>query len=235
MYKSIKKTARRVLGDAFYDYLLYSRFCYRALKELGLPTGKAVGEDEYKRRWRQLSKWVDPYIYRLHSHFCGPTPDIIPEDILHRQIELTLNPRSYWDVYEDKTMFPRVIGAEHVPATVVARIRGGGLLDAHFRLLPDAAKAIADCPFDALILKPSMDSSCGLRVMKFQRNGDSYVTSDGIRLTVPFLMAYDDNLVLQEAIVQHPFTARLCPTAANTMRMVVYRSVVDDETHLTSA
>lgn len=235
MNKSLKKTARRILGDPFYDYLLYSRFCYRAIKELGLPTGKAAGEEEYRRRWRQFSPWVDPYIYRLQSHFCGPTPDIIPEDILHRQIEATLNPRSYWDVYEDKTMFPRVIGADNVPTTIAARVRGGSLLDADFHVLPNAAKAIADTPYDALILKPSVDSCNGMRVMKFIRNSDGYITSSGQRLDVSFLMAYDDNFVLQEAVEQHPFTARLCPTAANTMRMVVYRSVVDNIPHLTSA
>ena len=74
-----------------------------------------------------------------------------------------------------------------------------------------------------------------MRVMKFIRSSDGYITSSGQRLDIPFLMAYDDNFVLQEAVIQHPFTAHLCPTAANTMRMVVYRSIVDEQPHLTSA
>ena len=71
--------------------------------------------------------------------------------------------------------------------------------------------------------------------MKFIRSSDGYITSSGQRLDIPFLMAYDDNFVLQEAVNQHPFTAHLCPTAANTMRMVVYRvDLVDGRLHDTS-
>lgn len=231
----IKTVVKKTAGSRFYDYMLYSHFSYRAIKQLGLPTGKARGEESYRRRWRPFYRWVDPYIYRLHSHFCGPTPDIIPEDILHLQIEQSLNPPSYWDVYEDKVMFPRVIGEENAPRTVVARILGGLLLGADLLPLADVEKVLAECPFDALILKPSMGTSCGMRVMKFFRIDGGYATPDGIRLDKAFLLDYDDNLVLQEAVEQHPFMARLCPTAANTMRMVVYRSVVDEQPHLTSA
>lgn len=231
----LKSAVKKTVGNRFYDYMLYSHFCYQALRRLGLPSGKAEGEDAFRRRWKPYYRWVDPYIYRLHSHFCGPTPDIIPEDILHLQIEESLNPRSYWDVYEDKVMFPRVIGEENVPKTVVARIRGGLLLDASLLPLADVEKALAECPFNALILKPSMGTSCGMRVMKFVRTANGYATTDGTRLDKNFLLDFDDNLVLQEAVEQHPFMARLCPTAANTMRMVVYRSVADGQPHLTSA
>lgn len=74
-----------------------------------------------------------------------------------------------------------------------------------------------------------------MRVMKFFRGDEGYATTDGIRLDKKFLLDFDDNFVLQEAVEQHSFMARLCPTAANTMRMVVYRSVVDGQPHLTSA
>ena len=235
MNPTIKKTARRLLGDAFYDYLLYSRYCYRTLKSLGLPTGKAPGEKEYKRRWRQFSPWVDPYIYRLVSHFCGPTPDIIPEDILHRDIERTLNPRSFWDVYEDKNMFPFFVGRDNVPLTVLARVRGGSILDADLQPSPEPLNALADCPFDALILKPSMGTSSGMRVMKFQRSDSGYVSTTGVALTVPFLLDFGPDWVLQQCVRQHPFTARNCQSATNSMRIVVYRSVRDNQPHVTSA
>ena len=224
----IKRVARRVLGNAFSDYLLYSRHCRRILKSSGLPTGKAEGEDEYRRRWKRFSPWVDPYIYRLFSHYCGPTPDIIPEDILHRQIELTLNPRSYWDVYEDKNMFPLFVGAEHVPATVLGCVRG--------TMGEQPRKAIDDCPYEELVLKPSVGTSCGDRVMRFRRQNDGrFISTTGQPLTIDFLSQYGTDWVLQQAVVQHPFTARNCTSATNTARIVVYRSVGDGQPHVTSA
>ncbi len=235
MNPTLKKTARRILGDPFYDYLLYSRYCYRTLRQLHLPTGKAEGEEVYRRRWKRFSFWVDPYIYRLASHFCGPTPDIIPEDILHREIEKTLNPRNFWDVYEDKNMFPFFIGKENVPQTILARVRGGAILDSDLQPAADAVKALEECPFDALILKPSMGTSCGIRVMKFQRAAEGYASSDGTMLTVPFLLDFGPDWVLQQCVRQHPFTARNCTTATNSMRIVVYRSVCDNQPHVTSA
>ena len=233
--KRIKKLARRILGDPFSDYLLYSRYCYRTLKQLHLPTGKAQDEDIYRHRWKRFYFLVDPYIYRLASHFCGPTPDIIPEDILHRDIEMTLNPRSFWDVYEDKNMFPFFVGKDNVPLTVLARIRGGAILGADLQPLADAGKILDECSFDALILKPSMGTSCGFMVMKFVRSDGTYISSDGTRLTLQFLLKYGPDWVLQQCVRQHPFTARNCQTATNSMRIVVYRSVRDEQPHVTSA
>jgi len=236
MVKSIfKRVARKVLGDPVSDYILYSRNCYHILRKSGLPTGKAEGEDEYRRRWKKMSPLVDPYIYRLFIHYCGPTPDIIPEDILHRLIERRLNPYKYWHVYEDKNMFPFVIGPENVPVTVLARVQGGLVRGRDLQPVANAQNAIDDCPFPALILKPSVGTSCGIRVMKFYRNGNVYISTTGVTLTLDFLHDFGSDWILQEAIEQHPFTARNCASATNSMRIVVYRSVVDEQPHVTSA
>lgn len=235
MNSKIRPLVHALLGKSLYDYLLYSRFCLRSLRRLGLPNRKAEGEEAYRDRWRQFYPLVDPHIYRLFSNFCGPTPDIIPEDILHRVIEECLNPRSYWDVYEDKTMFPFVLGREYLPTTVLARVQGGHLLGADLQPVSHPEEILSVCPYDALILKPSVGTSCGHMVMRFDRVGRSYRSSSGQVLSEQFLIDYNDNLVLQQCVQQHPFTAHLCPTAVNSMRIVVYRSVIDDQPHVTSA
>lgn len=217
------------------DYMLYSRYCYRALRQSGFPTGRAEGEGEYHRRWKRLFPLVDPYIYRLFVNYCGPTPDIIPEDILHRIIEERLNPRRYWDVYEDKTMFPHFVGTENTPVSVLARINGSIVLGHDFTPVKEPQRILHECPYNALILKPSVDTSCGYKVMKFFRIGDHYQASSGVRLSPEFLQQYGRDWILQEAVEQHPFTARNCNTATNTIRIVVYRSVVDEAPHVTSA
>ena len=102
MKKAAKHIARLLLGSRYYDHLLYRRHHYRLLHLNGIVNRKVEGEDAYTAKWRQLSTHIDPYNYRLFSHFCGPTPDIIPEDILHCIVEKHLNPCQSWDLYEDK-------------------------------------------------------------------------------------------------------------------------------------
>jgi len=223
MSNPIKQTIKRLLGKQLSSHLLYRRYYRRALERAGFPMGKAAGEEAYKAKWRQLSRWVEPYSYRLFSHYCGPTPDIIPEDIMHNIVEATLNPRHLWDVYEDKNMFPLLLDADVVPRTVARRVGGGPI---------DYATSLAGLQVP-LILKPSIASSCGEHILRFDRVGDNYVSNTGLPLDEAMLTAYGSDWVLQEAIVQHPLMAQFCSTSVNTMRLVVYRSVVDLQPHLT--
>lgn len=212
-----------ILGRRLSRHLLYRRYYYRALKHAGIPNVKAEGEEAFKARWKQLSPYVDPYCYRLFSHFCGPTPDIIPEDIMHDIIEARLNPPELWAVYEDKNLFSTIVGAEHVPQTVACRMSGGPI---QYRI----PLSSLDTP---LFLKPSVDSSCGERIFKFDRIGEAYFSSNGQVLTDDYLLTYGNDWILQKAIVQHPDMARFGATSVNTMRLTVYRSVRDLQPHIT--
>ena len=121
MKQTLKKTARRILGNSRYDNLFYSLHHRRLVVALGLPSGKAVGEDVFLARWHRLSHHVDRYSYRLYSNYCGPTPNIVPHDLLHNTIEPALNPPELWDEYEDKNNFARYVGADILPQTVAFR------------------------------------------------------------------------------------------------------------------
>ncbi|MBQ9638008.1 MAG: hexapeptide transferase [Bacteroidales bacterium] len=230
MLNSVIHTSARL--TALKDYLFYRRHFRRLLKRLGMPTGACAGEQEHLRYWKQLSPHVEPYSYRLCSHVCHCRPHVIPEDIGHNAIEPVLNPPAYWPVYEDKNMFPRIVGADRVPRTVACRIGGGALLDDHFTPLPEVD--LTHCA-DTLFLKPSVNTSCGDGVKKFVRRDGTHVgLDDGTPLTADYLMAYGDNFVLQEGVVQHPFYAQFNASSVNTLRLIVYRSVRDEQ-HRVSA
>ena len=224
MKETAKKLIRKAVGDRCYDYALYRRHHRWLLRHNGFANRRAEGEDSYVSKWRQLSPLVEPYSYRLFSHYCGPTPDIIPEDIMHDIVERRLNPHEYWDIYEDKNNFADYVDSAVLPCTVASRQAGG---------LPLFASPLdtIDIP---LILKPSVGTSCGDSIMRFDRVGDSYVSGDGSRLTEQFLLSYGSDWVLQEAVAPHPALLRFCPTALSTVRLVVYRSVADDRPHVTA-
>lgn len=211
-----KKTVRSVIGPRLYDYLLYRRHHCWLLSHCGYPDSPAEGEKDYIAKWRPLSTLIEPYSYRLFSHFCGPDPAIIPEDIMHRIVERRLNPPELWQLYEDKNNFARFVDPASMPATVASRQASGPII----YHLP-----LADY-HSPLILKPAIDSSCGEGIRRFD---------SGAALTEQYLLDYGCDWVLQEAVSQHPLLAKLSHTAVATARLVVYRSVVDNQPHVTAA
>lgn len=227
---------KNIIGKARYDSWYFGRHYHRLLQRDGCDCGQAEGEEAYLNRWRRLSRQVEPYSYRYYSRFCGPTADIVPEYILHNQIEPCINPLALWDEYEDKNRFALYLGDGCLPATVLCRMKGGEISDVCRRpLVGTVEAALADCHYTSLILKPAMGSSCGDRIMKFDRVGDGYRDAAGQMLDKAFLLGYGTDWILQECIVPHPFMQQFCSTAVSTLRLAVYRSVVDGQSTVTGA
>ncbi len=227
------KQARRSL-KRLRRYRRYSGQYKSYLKEQQFENIKAPGEDAYIKKWEVLCPRVEPYSYRFFSHFCGFNPNIVPEDIGRSYIEDVLNPMEYRSVYEDKNMFPEIVGKEHVPRTIVCRINGSNLLDAEYKNADDdLSKYIADSK--SLILKPSVNTSSGRGVLKFEKKGKDFVSvGDNITLSNAFLLSYHKNFCLQEAVSQHSFMNKLCSTSVNTIRLSLYRSVSSEEPVVTA-
>lgn len=216
-------------------YKIYSARYKHYLELQHFENKKAEGEDAYLQKWRVLSSRVDPYSYRFFSHYLGHTPNIVPEHIGHSYIEDILNPRAFRPFYYDKNLFPEIIGKEYVSRTIICRINGSRLLDADYRL---AEKELSEYigETDNLILKPSGDSRSGRGVIKFIKKGDAFVSMDGkTTLSKAFLDTYVADFCLQEAIDQHDFMKKLCPTSNNTIRLFLYRSVKDEKTRVTAS
>lgn len=216
-------------------FKIYSARYKHYLEMRNFENKKAKGEDAYLKKWKALSPRVEPYSYRFFSHYLGYTPNIVPEDIGHSYIEDILNPRALRPVYYDKSLFPEIIGKEHVPRTIVCRINGGRLLDADYRM---AEKELSEYIGESenLILKPSGDSRSGKGIIKFIKKGDAYVSIDGkSTLSKAFLESYHEDFCLQEAVDQHDFMKMFCPTANNTIRLFLYRSVKDEKARATAS
>ena len=225
MNTTLKNIVRLIVGGRRYDYLMYCRHHRMLMRLNGFANRHADGEEAYVAKWSRLAKHVEPYSYRLFSHYCGPTPDIVPENILHDVVEKALSPMQYWEEYEDKNNFARVVGAEWLPQTVASCQHG---------ILQGSLDRLADSPFQSLILKASTGTSCGKGILKFNRVGERYVASDGRELAA-VLQSYGDDYVLQECVEQHPFLARFNASSVNTIRIATYRSPSDGQVHLTAA
>lgn len=213
-------------------YILYTRQFRRYLKFNSIPNRPYEGEDKYKENWGRFGVKIEPYSYRLFSHFCNGREHIVPENIGRCYIEPVLNPLNMRPVYEDKNMFPILCGKDALPKTLVCRMGGGPILDSDYNPI---SKPIYEylAGYERVILKPSLNSSSGKNVHLFvTRNGEWLSEADGTLMTKDFLLNYSKNFVVQEAVQQHPDIARFNSTSVNTLRIAVYRSVKDNEPHV---
>ena len=237
----MKRRIKFFLYSVILSYIRYMTYRYyssqfkRFLKRQGFENKKAVGEEEYMAKWKMLCKKVEPYSYRFFCHYCGNTPNIIPEDIGRSYVETVLNPPVLRPAYSDKNVFPRIIGEGHMPKTLICRINGGTLLDKDFRQADRELKCyIGDT--EALVLKPSVGSCSGRGVILFRKEGEIFLSSDKSQiLSRDFLLSYGRDFCLQEAVRQHEFMSGLCSTSVNTIRISLYRSVKDEKSYVTAA
>ena len=65
-------------------YRSYSNQFKYYLKQLSIKNVPVSGESEYLKKWSVFTPHVEPYSYRLFSHFMGTDAHIIPEDITIR-------------------------------------------------------------------------------------------------------------------------------------------------------
>lgn len=193
--------------------------------------------EEYKKKWGVLGH-VNPIHYKLFSHHIGKNIDIVPEDLSHRVIESILNPTKFRAPFEDKNMFDKILGKEMTPQTIVRSIEGY-LYDDNYKAIPnftdsDLKKLITNNK--RVVAKATLESCSGDDVLIFENKSNgiwNVLGGQSYELSIDILnKRLGKNWIVQEYLEQHEFMNRLCPTSVNTLRMLVYRSVSDNEVHL---
>lgn len=232
--KTINRLIFKLKRIAF--HIVFRRKFRKLLNKTGLKNKPVDGEKLYLKKWHRLSQLVEPYSYRFFSHYCGITPDIIPEDIGDYYIQSILSPRRYRPFYRDKNLYYTYLPSEILPKMFCCRINGGPILNDKFE--PFDSASLLNCINNEtkILLKPSNDSCSGTGVMIFNKTqtGD-WVNHNGDKLSVDYLMQYGDDFILQEVLKQHDQLSLLCKTSVNTLRIATYRSVKNDEIYVTAA
>lgn len=223
-----------------YKYKKAHDYCAAVFRERlvknGIPADEqAPGEVEYVKFWQQFHKRVEPYTYRYFQRLCGNNPHFVPEDIANRYIESVLNPIRYRGFYADKNTYRLYIQPQTaLPTSLLYRIMGGQIKDAVANKpvsLDISAKELAariDSSIIRVVLKPTIDSNSGKGVILFERVFDTFRSKDK-ELSGEFLQHYGSDFVIQKVIEQHSYLNQFSKTSINTMRIMTYRSVKDDE------
>lgn len=202
---------------------------------------RKVEQSEYLK----YAKWIRSYGFKpAKSDFMLFYPylnhleygwKIVPAYVVHNYINPILNPIEMRGFYEDKNSFEKLI-SNCLPHALLKRIHGrfynADYVSVDIQTEADLVKVL-EC-HNKIIVKPSVESSSGNGIKFFTKKDDSWISaSDGEKLSIELLdKEWGDDFIIQEVLTQSSFMSQFNPSSINTLRMVTYRSVVDDEVSL---
>ncbi len=220
----------------------HDNFYLSIMKKNGIRNCKVEGEEVWLKKWSIFGIDAKPTQYRVFSHYIGANVDIVPEDICHDIIEPILDPFAYVSYYSDKNVFDKLFPKGITPRTILRKMNGFWYdefykkidLNENFFL-----QKLESTLFEKIIVKPSVNGMSGIGVALFERvHGKESKWRDGNNniLTLDLLNRnWGDDIIVQEGLIQDDYISRFNSTSINTLRLSVYRSVIDDEAYVTSA
>jgi len=244
LFRFLAGFGRKLNRVAGYHYLAAENDVYARIFKVGMkdspsppppPLSKKV-INAYRNRWKPLGKDIrnihlyNAYNFSGHSHM-----DIVPSNIYFSVIEPALNNRSFAVSYEDKARIDWINGDEHVPTIFTRNING--------IYYASDQKVIAKNQIDLqqllkdendVVVKKSIEVHGGKGVMFFRRapNG-TFRSKAGDSLSLDYLeKTFKQDFLVQECVEQHEYYKKFNPSSLNTIRVMTYRSVKDDQIHI---
>ena len=159
----------------------------------------------------------------------------LSEEVYYTQVEPALNRRLFAMAYADKNFYEHYLrGNEDLFPYACVRGMNGVWFDSNYN--PITEEFEENCNHTELILKPSIDTSGGANVelVRRQMDGSWCINEESfasLRQLLEHKAGKSSHFVLQERIRQHPWFAAWNQSSLNTIRMMTYRSVVDNAVH----
>ena len=187
----------------------------------GAPIRREV-EQKHRELWSDFRSEVDLTTLRICGNISGVQDEkIIPEDIFVSDIEpsLVIDPsvnflsiKSFYNRWFPEGIFPKDISHRIAGKFYDKNLNGINFSD---------FKKIAEEQSYPVVLKPNRESYGGQGVF-FVKNSDELISA----------IENVQDFVLQERISQHSFFQKFNPHGLNTIRVYVYRSVLDEELNI---
>jgi len=231
---------RKVHRVAGYYYLAEENDLLARQFSLGLKDQKCMLSRQqvkaYQERWKSLGK--DIRNIHLNNAYCFRgvyDVDIVPSNIYYSAIEPALNNKAFGISYEDKARIDWINGAVNVPRIFIRNINGV-YYDSNQKEVCGSEIDLNDLIKNekAVVVKKTIDSHGGKGVILFDRDAEGFLrNTEGDVLTLKYLeKLFEQDFLIQQFIEQHSFYKQLNPSSLNTLRVVTYRSVVDNKIHI---
>jgi hypothetical protein len=186
-------------------------------------------EKDYKVLWKALYVNADKAWLRVYGSISGIWDHrYVPENIYYNIIEPCLNNKSFSKCYNDKNFYPTFLRDFNIPETLISNIDGIFYNNEHIPVSSEAVIMLLRNE-TGFIIKPAVDSGGGNKVTLWRKYNNEIQSNEGNVLTIDFLRSeYCKNYIIQKVIEQHSFFNRYNPTSVNTLRVLTYRSVLDE-------
>lgn len=200
------------------------------------------GETEWRKKWSICGFNPSLSQYRVFTHYVGNNIDIVPEDICREFIEPILNPPSTLGFYSDKNIFDRLLPNGYFPATILRRMNGFYYTKDYKQLKiekdSDLIAILDNSGAKRIIIKPSVEGISGIGVQLYINieSGKWVKHGSGEQLNLNKLEeTHGIDFIVQSAVDQNSYLSQFNPSSINTLRLSLYRSVIDNECHVTGA
>ena len=189
--------------------------------KLGRRLKKHV-EQSHRLYWQPLNKNIKYDTLRICGNLSGIADyRIIPEEVFRVDIEPSLNRDSFASFYSNKSYYDLWCPGGIFPKSYLHNL-DGVWLDSNFnRISMLQIESIASTLPYPVVVKPNKDSHGGSNI---------YFVNDAEELLT--IIEHMSNVLVQEKIKQHHYFAQFNSKGINSLRVYVYRSVVDNRLHI---
>lgn len=243
----MKKILFRILYKlVYYKYLIgniraHSKEIKRFSRLANLTLRHTEGENAYLEKWKPIYRHVNTKYYRFYSQFIGKDPNIVPDDCFHTIIEPLLNNQNALTTYADKNMFELLFPREFFPVCII-RNMGGAYMDRDYHMLNMDEKKLEEMltcnkkikALGRFIVKPATvtGGGKGVRLFTLEKLTGKWISNDQKVFSFSFLEKYyKRDFIIQECIEPSDFTRQFNPISYSTIRIITYRSIIDDQPH----
>lgn len=235
MYRFVALNQHRSVKDRIINLIAYYRIKrgtniawskrYKKVFELHpeykIPIDKEM-ELEHQHYWGSLAGRISLSTLRVCSNISGVS-DIkyIPEEVFKADIELTLNPTPSIELLTYKSLYSFLYPRFNFPECYFHNIEGGWY-DSTLKYVDyQAIERMMENLNYPVVIKPNRNSYGG-RGLNFPKN--SKELQERMNEKIDF--------VVQKRIIQHSFFAKFNSIGLNTIRVCLYRSVIDNKIHV---
>ena len=192
--------------------------------------------DMHLQLWKEYRKRINLNWLEVYTAVSGRQDHrYVPEDIYYTEIEPRLNNKLFSKAWTDKNSYELFLGDRVRIPEAVLRCVNGVLYTPDFSPAgrPEEYKMFpAGLEGQKLVIKPTMDSGGGkaVRVISVSGSGfEVYPPVKGVTALSQLFGLYGGNFIIQKYIDQHPWFARFNESSLNTVRILTYRSIRNEE------
>lgn len=157
-------------------------------------------------------------------------PRYVTEVHYYNLIEPIMNNKGFCEAYSDKNIYHKFLDPSILPAIYLRSIHGSIYDESYCPITYEEAINSIPLNIDKLITKQATDTGGGRGILLYKRINNKWINNDNENLTLNNIISkYKTNFIIQEYIEQHTYFSKFNPSSVNTVRLLTYRSVSNNQ------